>query len=116
MGIFGRFCGNDVEKEALELFGDRATGSAPDSPVIEFTYRGDFCCGARKEGFVGTIDFVARNALLNDFKAEIVGQSDNRIASDTVEAACQIRSIEFPVFDDEHTFTGTFGNKAFRVE
>ena len=85
MGIFRRFSGNDVERERLDFFGYRATGTAPDSPVIEFTDRGDFSCGTGKEGFVSAIDFVTGDAFLNDFKAEIVGQRDNRIARDTVE-------------------------------
>ena len=93
--------GYDVKEEGLEFFGDRATGTVADLPVVDFADRGDFCGGAAEKVFVCAIDFVTGDAFFDDFDACVFCQGDDGVACDAIQTAGEIGGVKFAVFDDE---------------
>ena len=108
MAVLWCLAGDHVEEQRLQFGRDRAAFAVADLAIVEFTYRRDFCCGAGEEGFVAAIHFIAGDTFFNDFDAEVACHRQHGVAGDTVEAGCQIWSVDLAVLDDEDIFAGTF--------
>lgn len=82
---------NVIEVEALKLFGDGAAATGSDDPSVKLPDRGDFGRRSCEEGFIGNVDFVARDALFVDFKTLLASDCENRFTRDAFKGAGQVR-------------------------
>src|SRR5690606_37551273 len=85
VAVLGRTAVHHVEEQRLQLFGDRAATAGADGAVVEFADRRHFGCSAGEEGFIGRIDLVARDALLDHGQADLASELDDGVARDALE-------------------------------
>ena len=69
MCVLGIFAFHHIKIQALQFFGDRATGAFTNRTVIQFTDRRHFSGCAGEESFVSALDFITRNTFFDHFQA-----------------------------------------------
>src|ERR1035437_826610 len=112
MCIFWIAAVDDVEKGALDFFGDWPPAAAADLDAVELANRRDLRRRAGKESFVGNIDFVAGDAFFHHFQPQVFGNVEDRVARDAVECTGgQIGRVDDATPDDENIFTRPFRDK-----
>ncbi|MNQ49356.1 hypothetical protein D3C85_632660 [compost metagenome] len=108
--------GHQVEIGFLQLLGHRAAASGADLPVIDFADRRDFGGGAGEEGLVGDVHLVAGDALLDHLDAQLVGQGQNGVAGDAVEAGGHFRGVDHAVLDQEDVLARALGHITLGIQ
>src|SRR3954451_21046282 len=117
VGVFRIAAIDDVVERVLQLLGDRAAPADADLHAIEFADGRHFGGGAGEEALVGDVDLVARDALLHDLDAQVLGDVEHRVPRDSVQGARgQVRRVDHAVLDHEHVLAGAFGHEARAVE
>jgi hypothetical protein len=92
----------DVEEGVLKFLGDRAARALPDFVMVHRADRRDLRRRAGKKELVGDVEHLAREGLLLDFVAALLGQRDDRIARDAVEDRGVGRGgVDRAVFDEK---------------
>ena len=61
----------------LQGFGDRAGLAGPDDPEIDLSQANTFCCSAGDEDFIGNIQLITGNGLLDDPVSQVSSQCDD---------------------------------------
>src|SRR5262249_36106647 len=72
--------------------------------------------GPANEYFIGDIDLVAGDRLLNYRVAEIAGQSNQTVSGDTFEDRTSRDGVDLAVSHDKQILSSTFGDVTGRVE
>jgi hypothetical protein len=66
MSVFGILAVHDVKETGLDFFSDGAAAAGANFNAVKFANGCDFSGGACEESFVANVNFIARDALLNN--------------------------------------------------
>src|SRR5687767_6487736 len=116
IAIFVGLAGDAVEERLLQLFRDRAALAAADGAVVELADRRHLRGGAGEESLVGAVDLVAGDALGHEGDAEILRDTDHRVARDALEGGGELGLVERAVLHQEDVLAGALRDEAVHVE
>ena len=71
---------------------------------------------AGKEGLVGEVDLVARDAPLQDLEAHVAREADDGVARDALEAGRELRRVDLAAAHHEEILAAALGHVALVVE
>src|SRR5688572_29461753 len=108
---------DDVEEFLLQFLGDRSAFAGADRDAVNRTDRRDLGRGASEENFVGEIERCTLDLCLDDLKAELACDLQNRITRDPGQyRRAERRRDQLAVIDEEYVLARAFGNHPAVVE
>lgn len=72
----------DAEELFPQLFGEGPGVAVADEDAVDGADGGDLGGGAHEEDFVGDVDHLTRDALLDDGDADVAGEGEDGVAGD----------------------------------
>src|SRR5204862_3054783 len=108
----------DVGEELLlQSLRDRTATAVADRDLVDRADGSDFGRGSSEEDFVGDVQHLARDERLDDFEAEVAGDSENARARNAAEdRGAEGRSEDAAVANDEDVLAGSFADVSVYVE
>src|SRR3546814_13322925 len=100
--VFVFFSVDSVKKRLLQFFSKRASGALADDAAVDFADGRDFGGRAAKEGFVGDVKIVAREALGLQGNAKVGSQGMDGRAGNAGKRRSNFGLAQNAVFNDKY--------------
>jgi hypothetical protein len=75
---------HQIKIVGLQALGYRAARAVANCAIIEFSNGRDFGRGSREKGFVGNINLITSQALLDDVQTLVCGELENGLARNAI--------------------------------
>ena len=83
--LIRRVAGDHVEERLLQPLGDGTAAAGADGNLVDAADGRDFGGGAGEEDFVGDVEQLAGQGLLDNREAQVAGDGEHAVAGDAGE-------------------------------